>query len=102
MVTVNGYITTPVFGGQEGELFNDVFCSTKDTGTLFFSRVLLRGSHHYGLGRCLLGQRFRGYVVGHRRGRQNSRGLPVMKAIKMNYPIATIQVFVDIFVCSDM
>ncbi|KAI0692934.1 hypothetical protein C8T65DRAFT_668937 [Cerioporus squamosus] len=32
MVTMNGYIMTPVFGGQDGDLYNDVLCSTKDTG----------------------------------------------------------------------
>ncbi|RPD56499.1 hypothetical protein L226DRAFT_567689 [Lentinus tigrinus ALCF2SS1-7] len=31
MVTLNSYITTPVFGGQEGELYNDILCTTKDT-----------------------------------------------------------------------
>ena len=69
MVTVNGYITTPVFGGQEGDLFNDIFCSSKDTGTLFFPYHLLGVSHHYDLDRCLLGQRFREYVLGYCYGR---------------------------------
>lgn len=36
MVTITGYVMTPVFGGQEGELYNDVLYTNKDTGTLSY------------------------------------------------------------------